>query len=376
MIPDSPLEISFLIFGIVIGLLFVIDGWRGSPKSRDFRGSPRIRALLWVFGGLVSAFLVDIRKLGIALPDDKSRIIELYLAGFAGAAAAALLCMIGILIAQAFWSRTRRTASIADTTAYPFLPVLDYLHYGYSQFQETRNQQLEKYADSEADHYRKYLAGYTSDLAVAIVAVNNLRDNGGDASTISRILLRSIGQLTQDLLHVSPLNVNYMRAYDASHCPEPIKQQLRFVFGDSNRYSNYLALAQYANDMDREGFSLPVEPDEVSKKAACLLPGAPVAFRRNQIVCIEDTAKIDYPSGLNAEVVQNLKAYFQNKKFRSFLSIPIVGKTGLPVGVLNIDSNQKAAFGKNEAERESIANTVLPFCALLGAIISLEGDNQ
>jgi hypothetical protein len=125
--------------------------------------------------------------------------------------------------------------------------------------------------------------------------------------------------------------------------------------------------------MEREIFALPVEILPEPGKPDCVLPGAPFAFRQNKIVSVEDTSRIDYPKGLPGPQVAELKSYFESKKFKSFLCVPILGREGMPVGVLNIDSGQKAAFGTEQDELESLSATVIPFCMLLGVIIE-HGD--
>ena len=101
MLPSDRLETIFLVFGMIVGVLFVIDGWRGSPKTRDFRASPRIRAFTWVIGGFISTLVLDIKKFGVNLPDDKVGILGEYLFGFAIAVGLTLLVTIAILVVQA-----------------------------------------------------------------------------------------------------------------------------------------------------------------------------------------------------------------------------------------------------------------------------------
>jgi hypothetical protein len=134
MIPKDRIEGFFFIFGIIVGVLFVLDGWRGSRKAMNFRASPRIRAFGWVIGGLIGTFVVDIKKVGVNLPDDKSGLIAEYLFGFASAAALTLLTFVVIFVAQMVWSHRERRATLANLTGFPFLPIADYLHYGFSVF--------------------------------------------------------------------------------------------------------------------------------------------------------------------------------------------------------------------------------------------------
>jgi hypothetical protein len=371
MLPSNRLETVFFVLGLIVGALFVLDGWRGSPKTRDFKSSPRMKAAAWAVGGLLGALLLDVKRIGVTLPEDKLGICWEYLFGFSIAAMVALSISTLTIFVQSARSHSQRKPTLANATGFPFLPITDYLHYGYDRFREIRDAAIDQVEVSEADAQRRYLITYSGELATAVASLNHFRETGGDSYAVARLILRSIAQLTESQLHLSTrLNVNYMRAYPAQTCPPTIKDRARFVYGDPTRYTHYLALVQYASDVEREVFSLPVEPMDHSGKLSCVLPGAPVSFRTSKMVYIEDTTHMDYPASLDRTIVTNLKEYFAGKKFKSFLSIPILGGDGTPLGVLNIDSNQKKAFGTTEEERESILITVLPFCSLLSAIIS------
>jgi len=374
MIPKDRIESFFLLFGIVVGVLFVLDGWRGSRKAMNFRASPRIRAFGWVIGGLIGTFVVDIKKVGVSLPDEKSGLIAEYLFGFAGAAALTLLGFMVIFLIQMLWSHRERRATLANQTGFPFLPIADYLHYGFYRFQKVRQEGLLAQEASEVEAQRQFLSLYIAELATGITEVNRFREIGGDPDTVARMLLRSIAQLVEKRLHPSERpNVNYMRAYKASECPAEVREKCRFMHSDEARYSHFLAMVQYASDVEREIFTLPVEIQPEAGKPDSILPGAPFAFRQNRTVSVEDTGRIDYPKGLPGSLAGELKGYFAGKNFKSFLCIPILGKDGMPVGVLNIDSHRRKAFGTNEDELESNFAIAIPFCMLLGAIIPFGG---
>ncbi len=372
MFSPDPIVVSFTVFGAFVGVFFVIDGWRGSAKAGDLSNAPRMRALLWAIGFAVSTFVLDLKKIGISLPDDRSALFMAYLIGFAASTFSTLGLSVLVLALPSIWSALRRGRPSRGTDA-PFPPILDYIHYGYRYFRDecaTRDLAIRSGAESELERQRGLFARYADDMATAVMSVNRFLQTGGDGPSVARFIMHLLVSLMEKYLPGSKINASYMHAYKAEECPEPIRSKLRFAFSDPRHYSHFLSIIEYASDTDREGFALPVELD-----AARLLPGAPLAFRRNRMVYVEDTSAIKFPIGLNPGEVRQQSEYFSTKSFKSFLSVPIPNAEGEPVGVLNVDANRKFAFG--QTEREAIANStiVLPFCALLSAIIT-RGDKR
>lgn len=279
MLNDS-VSIGFAVFGAFIGVLFVVDGWRGSSKNKDFKDSPRIRALLWVVGAAVGSFFIDLKKFGVQLPQDSSEVFAAYFLGFIFAVVFVLLTSVLVFLVQNIWNKAHHRRTFAESADLPFLPIMDYIHYGYSQFKESRAAGLAEHVSGDTARYRKYLIDYADELATAVSSVNYFRATSGATSSVAKPILRSITRLTQDLHRVSKINVNYMRAYPYRRCSEEMKSSLRFAFGNPAHYSHILVLAETASNIDREGFSLPVEPVRSSG------PERQPAARR--AVCIHD----------------------------------------------------------------------------------------
>ena len=374
----SPQNAVFLLIGALFGAVFVLDGWRGSVTTKDFKSSPRVKALIWVVGGLLAATITGFSKIGAQLADGEGRwvVIAMYLGGFLITVLFSLTTLTLILLAQLVWCHLRSSRAFSDAAGFPFLPIVEYLHNGYECFVASRAEGLARFEASEAESYRAYLADYADILGRLVVEVNGFREKVGNVDIIEHEILQAVANLTRKLLDDSSVTANYMRAHSANHCPARIKAHLCFAFGNHERYSHYLSLVQSSTNRDRESIALPVEPNESLGNHECILPGAPFAFRRNRPIYIPDTEQIEYPVELPHDIVQALRDYFQRKTFKSFLSLPIVGKEGLPIGILNIDSHRKAAFGKKWEESEFISTTVLPICALLGTIIAIETGNE
>lgn len=376
MIPANSPEVIFAVLGAVVGVLFILDGWRGSAKPVNFLQQPRVRAFLYMFGGFVASAISSLTRAGAVLPGDRSRVIEMYLLWFVTVGGCTLLLVSLVLLLQMAFTAYGRRHALSRSADLPALPILDYVHYGYSQFLARRDAELNRHDASEAARYREYLETYSQGLAVAFQQVNHLRKTREGSSPVAVLILSAIKTVMEDFLEIPKTNVNYMRAYAAGECPETIRKRVRFAFGDHARYSHYLCLVEYAKQHGKEVFALPVESAQSPLARSGLLQGAPVAFQLNKPVYIRDTARIEYPKGIPAKMVAELKEYFRDKPFQSFLSIPILGAGGFPVGVLNIDSDHKYAFGRRDDQLEYIAAIISPLSGLLGAIIAMGDEDE
>ena len=183
-------------------------------------------------------------------------------------------------------------------------------------------------------------------------------------------VLRSIqGAVREHNAHVDGLevNCNYMRAYPKTALPE-LKGRLKFTFGSLDRYPWFLALEEYADDKGREDFVLPVEERREHKSDRKSLPGAPLAFLLNETIVIDDLDHFKYPRNLPKTVVEELRAYFEGKSFKSFgsLNIRVSGKR---LGIVNVEANKPFVFGRTEEEKTEITALLHPFCQLLGQMI-------
>jgi hypothetical protein len=371
MLPNDAIEYAFMVFGLLMGVLFILDGWRGSSKVTDLRNAPRVRALVWATGGAIGTFALDLKRIGLNLPEDRSRLFAVYIEGFALAAFAVFMLSLLYFWGQSAFTAIFRRSNFPTGADTPSIPILDYVFYGYGCFRESRDKELTASRSAEAAKCREFLAAYAGELASSVSLVNYLKEHHGEADPVARAILGSLARLLERSLRIK-INANYMHAYEARSCPPEIIRRVRFASGNQDRYSHFLALTSYAYESEKETFVLPVEAADHPEADNRLLPGAPVAFSSKKMVYIEDTGAIEFPNGIDESTRNSQRQYFRAKKFKSFLSIPILGVDGEPVGVLNVDANQKSAFGQSEDEIEAISTTVLPFCALLSAIIVSE----
>ena len=348
----------------------MLDGWQRSARQADFRKSLRMRGLLWLVGLGVGTLLLDLHKLGIQIPQDCTPLWIHYVGGVCiGIACTLLVCSLLVWLSV---GRLQKNGQLPDGTVWHLL--LHYLHSGHQAFLDEKIALIDQAGLADRRKNHDFLKWFSGELAQAVATVNHhMRRKNGDVESVANALLSLIASTAEEYLSVKRINVNYMHAYAKDDCPVGIREKARFQAEDKSRYSHYLSLLYYAYEDGREGFALPVEA--VGHKADLrLLPGAPYAYRHKQPVYVEDTRNIPYPKGLEAEIISSQREYFGDKKFRSFLSVPIIIE-GEPIGVLNMDADKPHAFGQSEEEKEGIVTLILPFCGLLSAIV-VRGDSH
>jgi len=129
-------------------------------------------------------------------------------------------------------------------------------------------------------------------------------------------------------------------------------------------YDHFLALKDYAFPDGMENFILPIDDSNDA-----LLAGAPEAFVKNRTSVIDNTAEIKFARNTARHVVKAQKAYFKRKGFKSFASLVILGEGGNPLGIVNIECNQRFIFGKTEEEKNEVSTLLHPFCSLLALVV-------
>ena len=407
--PSNTLEWILLVLGCAIGVFYGFDGWRGSLENVELKDSPRVKNFIWAVVTAFGIFIADFKTIDASV--QKPRLLLLYLVGFL------LLSTIVVL----FWA-----AAIAVKFTYtrffeadnyplpPFTPVADYLRYGYEYYSkryeaalersrvneveqcrrdsQKKANEFEQYrleVEPELEHLRElkneleqvrhhtdsFLPAYIEQVALAIAAVDHYRSRPDDAtkSFVARQILQSIRAVVLEYYgEVDGLlvNANYMIAYHKSSPPKDWSSRLRFGWEPVSRYEYFLALEEYAFDVGRENFVLPVESKSDPRYMDRVLPGAPHAFVTNMPVVVDDIRQIVYPSGVEAKVADDIREYFHLKwtDFKSFACLNIVGQ-GNQLGIVHVESNMESVFGSSEEKKQQIMSLLQPFCLLLGFVI-------
>jgi hypothetical protein len=407
--PKDTLEWILLLVGCAMGVFYGFDGWRGSLEELELKDSPRVKNFIWV---ATVAFATIIADFKIVDPDvKKPQLLLFYLAGFM---VVSLLVVLGW--AAAIFLKFSYT-KIFDSVNYPlppFAPVWDYLRYGYGYHSQRYEEALKRSRDYDLErskqeqvrlnaefqafrggaeqeiralrkrerelqesrgHVDKFLPAYFKQIPVAIAAVDHFRSQPDPTTRafVIKQILQSITAVVVEYYGEVPglrVNSNYMVAYPKTSAPQDLDSRLRYSWGDRSRYDYFLSLEEYAFDVGREDFVLPVESKGKANYMDRVLPGAPLAFVRNMAVVVDDTRSIEYPRGIDSGVVSEIKNYFEVKwaDFKSFACLNIAGG-GKQLGIVHIESNREFVFGKSAEKQEEILSLLQPFCLLLGNII-------
>lgn len=169
------------------------------------------------------------------------------------------------------------------------------------------------------------------------------------------------------------INVNYMYAKHKDDCTIKEIESVKFTQSQQDvNQSHLLILKSYAVDVEAESFSLFASLE----KNAVNLPGAPTAFAKNDIVCV-NTHDIDFSPGIAKEAKQEMLDYFESKRFNAFMSLPIPifsadGPNRSAIGIINIEAGNPNFFDSlSPATFEKMIAMVNPFAILLGQVIKL-----
>lgn len=363
-------EVLFILIGTLVGVLFGLDGWRGSADSTTLERTLRMRNLAYVVGPLLATFSAHL-IFGFLDEGSKARLIAFYFS----ALLVGLLLIVGstaIMLGIKFTYFKLFKPEFYPPP--PFSPLADYVYYGYSHYYKNWKDALAQ-SRRDAIEYRNkdVLPKYAELLAGALAMVSHFLNNKNEAlrkDAIGRIL-RAMCDAVKAHRRTGgsiKINANLMTVYRVDERPELWRHKLKFYSGDLSDYSHVLLLDVYAYDEGSQDFALPVVDKRVPQAEQKVLPGAPQALNENNTIVVDDTAKIQYPAYLSATLRSEIKVYFKKMRFKSFASLNVT-KSGNHVGIVNVDANVKCLFGKTEAEKDQVRHLLGPFCVLLGFLV-------
>jgi hypothetical protein len=366
---DSPswllqhgIELLVFLLGLLMGLVFVIAGWRG-PATRDvsLKNDPRVKALLYGLGGFFTALIADWKTL-LGQGVNKTWLIVLYGVPFVLVAFAGPFVIAVVIFFRLSWLKYKRPE---ECPGQPFYLAFDYFAYGYRYHKDEYDRLMEvARTRSQAErlaHLRSLRADADTSLAALILSPSpNVPD-------VLRIMC-SIFAAHTEASEIPEVNANLMVAIPFSRASEEQKNLLKFVFGDTNRYGHLLWLREYAYDRGEGSIALPVEdPIHTPSWLELVLLGAPEAFLRRSETVV-NTKNLDFAPKIPETVRRQMRMYFKGKGFKSFACLTVIGK-GAVIGIVNIESSHE--LGSDEIQNE-IAKRLQPFCAVLSQILQKE----
>lgn len=351
--------------GLVVGIFYGFDGWRGDTAAIDFKDSPRWKNLAFVLGGGFAAFFGDLKALDPGA--NKLLVLVAYFSLFV-IAGFAVVMFWGIAIGIArLWAGFKGRSG-----GYGFLDAItDYFFYGFRHYRQrvdAAGQNAAQVAATQNDTSLFYMA-YSQQLSRGVQAAGSVTDASKKNET-ARAILASVSAVIRSY-HRDDANKNGIRANLMLRrvCDDPLRQRLMFVGSTRAQVTRCLELVAYDEIEDEPGIVLPL-PDAAQGALAKALPGAPTAFLHpNRYAIIDDTAQIQYQPLVPQDVQAEIRAYLDVKPFRSFGCIQIVG-AGVILGVVTVEARMTEVFGRSEEEKRKIISLLLPFCGALAIVFA------
>jgi len=333
--------------GLALGILYGLNGWRGSIKENPLQKSARIKNLVWLLGAGSVAFLGDVHK--ISDDADKAFLSVLYYVF-------ALLGAGGTITVFAAFTMANTKGRWEDYTAGDAL--LDYLEFGYDYVRKRSNEQSMELRQTQrrSEEWTRYLRQLTTCIASA----------GSEGAMEHRIeIARQL--LDAIVMSLNPelkgVRTNFMRVVD---CTDANRSTLLFT-EDRSSVKSCLELTIYDSGVVPANFSLPLVVRPGANSHA--LPGAPAALAYSKAVIVDDTHDLEISKEIPAAIRSQIKDYFEQQQFRSFASLPVVAG-GRAVGVLNVESTELEVFGSTIEQQNALSLRMFPFCAALGILLN------
>ena len=380
--------------GALPGLFFALNGFAEPIKPTDLKNSARVRNLLWLVTGAVGVILADWRRIAGSAPDAGFLLVSYLLGAIAGAIFG--LSMIVVFLALSIRYTNRLRGGIEPL---PYSLIVDYLHHGYSHYQQVRSkhqearsvrvaeidrevqralqrarderterEKSERLARMERDSIvQDVIAGLVHGIAAVLAEADPNRRRERQNEVIDAILdglkVAVLNQVRSDFEGLR-IRVNHMNFIPIAAATEEQRMAALFRFGDEDRYTGLLVLHRVAAGSALETIVLPVD-GRVSDRDT-LLPGAPEAFVLGKAAII-NSRSVKCNPGINRATQVAIRRFFEGVEFESVVSIPISSRFG-PLGVINIESNRCDLLGEGEEIGKAVCTTLQPFAALLSRV--------
>lgn len=356
------------VVGVVLGLLFAVSGYTDSGKTDDLSKNVRVKNFLWLIGGVFAVILGDWSVLTSTMKEDVKG--EMLLAYLGGAMVAALLgvLLIAISIAHTARTRARQNPGFGNRTSEL---VLEYIQYGYRYYRGQLERLDKEVAAADALAASQALSTPQSlqesgKLLATLIAVTSLAHDEEDPDVLERYIDQVLIGI-EDTVKLFASNVKGLRLR-TNYMVEIAEAQLdvdpMFVSGQLNKYRGFLRLRRY-RDRTVGPVCLPVEPPT---RANRVLPGAPACVFR-QSACLINRRDLKFESGVPKTVQADVRRFFNAQTYDSVLCVPVILGTRV-IGVVNVESSHIDVVGLGFDMVERIADALVPFCMVLGELVS------
>jgi hypothetical protein len=402
-----------LLVGVCMSFLYVSFSWRGkSSPGSDFKEDPRVKGLLWGLSGALIIIIADWQRFLQAASDTETisipRLILLgyYVGGFVIGTIIFLIMSAGSIIAECKRINNRYPHVFLNEG---IIPVLDFLIYGYNDYQEKVSKAIDK--------HKNHSSTSTNNSRITELETS-LIEKAEDIDSLSSQLLRrrrlsiEMGEIlitAMDLhrgyfsrklhapeacrsllrhaisisafytgINAGNINANFMLAEHKSNLSEEDITAAKFMFGDISRYERFLSLKDYAKK-GTNIIRLPVEPFDDHNWIDCTLPGAPKAFlSREPTICYK--SDVTFGNAVPEAIREAQLKYFATQSFDAIISLPLMASLNytspsLPLGVVNIDitlSSDTVDIDEVGGDINELEALLLPCNALLADILCAE----
>lgn len=368
--PETLPESVAVALGVLVGLIFALT-WVGSGKKPvAFKDDPRIKGLMWA---LASAFGSVFAAWNEILGDktiDRAAIGSYYAFTLI---VSVLFFLFWLTLAVIWQARSVDRAFAGSPQMAGFSPGVEFLIYGYQHVRNTLDEIRQNMLEKELSDLKRVVSLAAKNLAASLVSADrNLSQGVSNQSLISTVLDQISSISTYYLRSKSHANANWMIAIPSHELRADDKSKVRYTYGDTARYSYYLALRDYANNQGSQDFILPVENRDDQASLGRTLPGAPEAFIRREHLYVS-TKDLTFAPEVPKSVKDAIAGYFKQQKFTCFVSLILYGDNNTPLGIVNIESDNDAV---DKRRMTDLGVALEPFLALLSLVIRTRGQEH
>lgn len=390
--------------GVGMGLLYALSGFHAGTQA-DLAKNPRWTNLKWVASVAGAALIGDWDKLAGAANISKVEMTAVYLVVVIVTA----VITIGWIAGSIYRDRKAEVAlgrlDRPDRMTARQIALL-YVQKGYPAYyaelaldgawlkekaererDERDREQQRAEQETQKRHDAKFVqlvrlrgcADYSYSIGRRIAAASSVNAHSSPPyrdTQVDTLLSEMVSvAIQQTALAENEFAINFMEAMPFAAGITKFRDVTQFVFEPPEHYDRLLILKRYVGRGGGEDFGLPVHKKGASARP---LPGAPsVLFDGKSRYVQVDTFAKDFARALKEGELKQIRDYLESQPFACFLSLPIQWG-GQRLGVVNLDCKTRR-FGIEGDPAEAFATTLLPFCMLLGTVMSVayrKGDHE
>jgi hypothetical protein len=371
---QGAIELSAALVGLLLGILYVFDGWRRPLKAGAFKDSYRLVSLMFIVAGAGTTMFGDLRMFSHNTDPERWPVFFCYIGGVLVGGA----CVMALLVCGfSLWWLYCKKFDHANFPDLPIFPGLMVVTDGVDATAEKWKVAVEaksKATEPQRNQARgRFLMKYV-ELVSKGFAITELYRGSGDASRRTQtqvLILEAMSSVVELYCHsegrgaYAKFYANYMHLRSAVDVD--VRNQINFSVGDPDRYNRVLVLEAQTSDKHAIGFMLGVDSEEANA-----LPGASMVALTGESITVDNVEKdLKFGKGLSKELKTEIEEYLLRKEARSFFCFPVSGTASNPrprrviVGVSMVECSEPGILGHHPEDRPSLIDLVQPFRLML-----------